>query len=371
MKRFSLPYVIRSLRPVLEASPTVKNVLRYCDQRLGLLRHSVASVAPFVILPSPRQLTIAITAKCNLACIGCRYGRDFMVGSELPLKMLEDALTDARDLGMHKVRLYGGEPLLHPQLPKMVEHAEGLGLKTYVTTNGTLLKQRSAALYDAGLRTFTIGFYGVDESYNAYTQRPGHFQKLEAGLEYVRDQFGQSVELQLNFVLMRPTCNLDALNAAWDLAERFDMFVHIDLVSYSLPFFTEGPNRELRFQSTDYSLIEPVVSRLVELKRSHPTRFPCSMEFLKSIPDWLLLREQMRIPCDAYEMIWIGADGTVQLCDTHFKLGNLHDNRLRDILFSAEHKQACRDGFVLNCPNCMCRTNNRIIKDFGSMQRYH
>ena len=68
----------------------------------------------------------------------------------------------------------------------------------------------------------------------------------------------------------------------------------------------------------------------------------------------------MRIPCNAYRMIWVGADGTVQLCYVTFRLGNLHEKRLRDMMFTPEHKKAARDGFALNCPNCHCQRYERI-----------
>ena len=52
--------------------------------------------------------------------------------------------------GSTTVRLYGGEPLLHRDLPKMVEHAVALGLRVDVSTNGILLKEKVDDLYGAG-----------------------------------------------------------------------------------------------------------------------------------------------------------------------------------------------------------------------------
>jgi cyclic pyranopterin phosphate synthase len=45
-----------------------------------------------------------------------------------------------------------------------------------------------------------------------------------------------------------------------------------------------------------------------------------------------------------------------------FKLGNLHERRLRDILFTDTHKRAARDSFQLNCPNCHCGYDTRVEK---------
>ena len=91
---------------------------------------------------------------------------------------------------------------------------------------------------------------------------------------------------------------------------------------------------------------------------------------LRSIPDWLFEGPDMRIPCDVYKMLWVGADGSVKLCYVTFDLGNLHDRRLSEILNTRAHQCAARDAFQLQCPNCHCERDSRIRKDFTSRQRY-
>ena len=78
----------------------------------------------------------------------------------------------------------------------------------------------------------------------------------------------------------------------------------------------------------------------------------------------------MRVPCDARKLLWIGADGSVMLCYVTFPLGNLHEKRLRDILYTPNHHQAARDAFALNCPNCHCESAARIEKHGASNRKY-
>jgi MoaA/NifB/PqqE/SkfB family radical SAM enzyme len=363
-------FAVRRARPFLERHARAKSLAKSVDLRLARARHSIAAYFPSLIKPQPRQLTVAITAHCNLRCRGCRYGRDFMPGQRLSLPIMLHVLDDAKAAGIGTVRFYGGEPLLHPELPAMIRHATTLGLRSYVTSNGTHLKHKIDALYQAGLRLVTIGYYGTGNAYDSYTQRQDHFRRLEEGLAAVRARYHNKLELQLNFVLMRPSCNLEALTEAWTFAKRFDMYFHIDLVSYSVPFFIQGIDHDFQFTEADRPAIESVVERLIELKQREPSRFIHSPEFLRSIPDWLGKKADMRVPCDAYEMIWIGADGTVQLCDTTFQLGNVKERRLREILFGEAHRCAARDGFLLNCPNCICRVDPRIQKHAASVRRY-
>ena len=111
------------LAPTLKRSPGVWNAVLKTDTLLQRATNAAAVHFPSLVRPEPRQLTVAITAQCNLSCTGCRYGRDFMVGSQLSLPIVLDLIDDAKEGGFQEVRLYGGEPLLHRDLPAMVERA--------------------------------------------------------------------------------------------------------------------------------------------------------------------------------------------------------------------------------------------------------
>ena len=363
-------FLTNSLRPAVHRYPQFKNTLLSAQLNLERVEHVVGAHWPTSIRPKPRKIIVAVTAQCNLRCIGCRYGRDFMVGSHLPLHMVKELLTDAREGGVETARLYGGEPLLHKDLPQMIRHAVSLGMSTYITTNGTLLERRIGELYDAGLRNMSIGYYGTGHTYDEYVQQKSRFALLGQGVAAVRDRYGSAVSMQLNFLLMRPSCSLEALHDAWSFAGRYGMSFRTDLIHYSLPYFTEGPENMLQFKPGDRARIEEVVRELVRLKQQYPDRVVESEMGIRSIPDWIEKGPDMRVPCDARTLIWVGADGTVKLCYVTFKLGNLHEKRLREMLFTPEHRQASRDAFLLNCPNCHCERDDRIQKHEPSRKLY-
>jgi cyclic pyranopterin phosphate synthase len=293
-----------------------------------------------------------------------------MPSSQLGWPIVRDLLDDAKEAGFLTVRLYGGEPLLHPDLPKMVKHGVDLGLRVYVTTNGILLREKVDELYAAGLREITIGFYGVGDDYDSYVQSHDRFVQLEDGIAYVRHKYGQSMRLTLNWLLMRPSCSIEALRAVHQFALSYRMPIRVDLIHYSLPYFTEGPDRVLQFRPEDRSMIDKVVAELIRLKGIHPEMVTMPLNALNAIPDWLIKGPNMQVPCDSYRLIWVGADGTVQMCYVTFKLGNLHEKRLREMLFTPEHSQAARDAFALNCPNCHCHNDYRINKHLVSRIQY-
>ena len=56
----------------MKARPTLRRLLSATDQRISRWHHALAETFPELIRPRPRQLTVAVTAACNLRCLGCR-----------------------------------------------------------------------------------------------------------------------------------------------------------------------------------------------------------------------------------------------------------------------------------------------------------
>jgi cyclic pyranopterin phosphate synthase len=360
----------RILQPVLNKNGGFRKFLKEADIQLDLIRHTAAQKLPQLVRPEPRALYVALTADCNYRCKGCRYGRTFMPGQTLSLPIVKGLLDDANAAGFERVRLYGGEPLLHPDLPEIVEHVSRLGIKTEMTTNGLLLRKKIDGLVPAGLRQISFGFYGLGEDYDRYVGRKGAFSIVEDGLAYTRERYGKSLSMHLDWLLMRPTCNRETIHSTWEFAQRFEMPIYVNLVHYSLPYFTGIENEELQFSPKDRPLLEEMTADLLRFQEIRPDLILNSRAGLRSIPDWLLKGPGMRVPCTEYHLIWVGADGTVQLCYVTFKLGNLHEKRLSDMLFTPEHTKAAQDAFQLNCPNCHCSYDARVLRHGPSRRLY-
>ncbi len=358
------------LEPLYQDQPSLKEQLRAAQSQLNRLRTSAWERFPQLIRPRPEHIYLVLTANCNLRCKGCRYGRDFMPGQQLALPLVRDLLDDVKELNFEVVRLYGGEPLLHKQIVDIVEYCTQLRLRSYLTTNGLLLKKKIDDLYAAGLRVVQVGLYGIGEDYNQYVQRKDRFDQLEENISYVRERYGDKVKLSLNWLLMKPTCNIDAVRETWNFAARYNAPICINLVHYSLPSFTEGSDRELAFEESDRPGLEAVIEEFMRLQRREPHLLRSSPSVLRSIPDWLLKGPNMRVPCDRHRLIWVGADGTVQMCYVTFKLGNLHEKRLKDMLFTQAHIDAARNAFKLNCPNCHCANGSRVGSHAPTLRKY-
>src|SRR4051794_29371335 len=128
------------------------------------------------------NLRVGVTDRCNLRCTYCMPEEvTFLDRSELlTFEEIAEFVRAATGLGVDKVRLTGGEPLLRRGLPTLVRLLAGLpGVRDLgLTTNGLLLAGQAAALYDAGLRRLNVSLDTLD---------PGRFRQLARrdGLEQV------------------------------------------------------------------------------------------------------------------------------------------------------------------------------------------
>jgi cyclic pyranopterin phosphate synthase len=118
-----------------------------------------------------RDLRISVTDRCNFRCRYCMprevFGEDFTFLPRGEILTFEEITRLARvfaSLGVRKLRLTGGEPLLRNGLPALVEMLAGIdGIDIALTTNGSLLAQQARALRHAGLRRVTVSLDSLDE----------------------------------------------------------------------------------------------------------------------------------------------------------------------------------------------------------------
>src|SRR5438270_8010259 len=154
------------------------------------------------------DLRISITDRCNYKCVYCRTGTDGPAYAELTF---DEYLRMARlfvNLGITKIRLTGGEPLLRNGLVDFVRDlaklrtVDGQKLDIAITTNGHLLSELVQPLKDAGLRRATISMDAVDaEKFARITRVPNGYDSVLAGIRAAKRAGLEPVKV--NCVLLR------------------------------------------------------------------------------------------------------------------------------------------------------------------------
>ena len=134
------------------------------------------------------SLRISVTDRCNIRCFYCmpEDAKNFQPKPEiLTFEEIERFVKVAVGLGVNKLRLTGGEPLLRKDLPVLVEKlaaipgVEDMGL----TTNGVLLAKHAADLYQAGLRRLNVHLDTLDRERFQQITRRDDFDKVMEGIE--------------------------------------------------------------------------------------------------------------------------------------------------------------------------------------------
>jgi cyclic pyranopterin phosphate synthase len=154
------------------------------------------------------DLRISITDRCNYKCVYCRTGNEGAVYADLPIA---DYLRMARvfvALGIEKVRLTGGEPLLRRGLTDLLRELsrlrtlDGAPLDLALTTNGHLLEEMAEPLRDAGLSRITVSMDAVDaEKFARITRVPGSYERVLRGVRAAKR--AGLAPVKVNCVLLR------------------------------------------------------------------------------------------------------------------------------------------------------------------------
>jgi cyclic pyranopterin phosphate synthase len=134
------------------------------------------------------NLRISVTDRCNIRCFYCMPNEDVRFKPRDEILTFEEIERFARvvaAMGVNKLRLTGGEPLVRSGVPTLVEKLAAIsGIKDIaLTTNGILLAEQAQALKDAGLKRINISLDGLsEETFQRIARRDGLHRVLE-GIE--------------------------------------------------------------------------------------------------------------------------------------------------------------------------------------------
>ena len=279
-----------------------------------------------IAAPSPRltdshgrvihDLRVSITDSCNYKCVYCRTGE---VGAQYPELKIEEYLRLIRlfvSLGITKVRLTGGEPLLRRGLVEMVKELASLRTLTgepldlALTTNGHLLESLAAPLKAAGLDRATVSMDAVDApTFERITRVPGSFSKVLAGIRAARA--AGLTPLKINCVLLRGF-NDDQVEAFAHFARQENVVVR---------FIEFMPLEEDRLWSPEIVVpLKEIVSRisrvlpLVELPLREPSETARRYGFADGQGEIGIIAPVTQAFCGACSRVRLTSDGKIRTC---------------------------------------------------------
>lgn len=227
------------------------------------------------------NLRISVTDRCNIRCVYCMpevvqfLPRQDLLSFEEITRFVRVAAT----LGINKVRLTGGEPLVRRDLPALVAQLAAVpGIQDIgLTTNSILLRPMAQALWDAGLRRINISLDTMDPAkFETLTRRKGFEQVIEgihaakaAGFDPVKvnavaikgmteddvvplGRFAKEHGLEMRFIEYMP---LDA-GDCWERDKVLYADEILDLLTRGIGPLAPAPNQDPRAPAMDYDYLD-------------------------------------------------------------------------------------------------------------------
>jgi GTP 3',8-cyclase len=168
-----------------------------------------------------RDLRISVTDKCNFRCTYCMpaelFGPDFQFLPKEKLLSFEEMARLTKifaDIGVEKIRLTGGEPLMRKNLNlfiRMIKDIEGIK-DIAMTTNGSMLAENAQALWDAGLKRVTVSLDSLDVG--RFGQINGRGHSVQDILNGIETAVAVGMEVKINMVVQRGINDQDILPMA-------------------------------------------------------------------------------------------------------------------------------------------------------------
>lgn len=180
----------------------------------------------------PRLVRLSLTDRCDLACIYCRpHKRDGYLEDRLEIEAWKTMAEGLVRAGVRRVRITGGEPLLHPAIVEVVQFLGTLGLDDLaLTTNATRLERYARPLREAGLRRVNVSLDTLDADRFCRMTRGGKLDVVVRGIDAALAVAFD--EVKLNAVVVRDENDVELEDIArWSWARgiipRFLEVMHV------------------------------------------------------------------------------------------------------------------------------------------------
>jgi radical SAM protein with 4Fe4S-binding SPASM domain len=213
-----------------------------------------------------------ITGRCNLSCEHCynASGPNQDGEDELTTREALSFIDDCGELGIRVILLSGGEPLMRPDIWELAGHAHSLGIKTALSTNGTLINPEIAGK----IRDASIGYVGISLDgatapvHDRFRNTPGAFERAIRAFSCCN---AAGIRCGVRMTITRENIH--------ELGSLIDLALHIGACRFCVYWLV--PSGRGADSYRDLQLTEPEVFSVLDMLQRYARRTdPSVMEFL-------------------------------------------------------------------------------------------
>ena len=261
------------------------------------------------------KLRVSVTDRCNIRCFYCMPEDNPAYAPRAEILRFEEIVRAVRlllPLGIEKVRLTGGEPLVRRHLDRLVEQLNALdGLRGLaLTTNGLLLARQAEPLYRAGLRHINVHLDTLDPEKFRYITRCDGLDDVLAGIERCRELGYESIKI--NAVAVRGLTEEDIVPLARFAREhgvtvRFIEFMPLDAQN-------RWERERVLFAAEIIERINQELMPLVPVADADPTAPAQEYVFEDGVGRIGIIASVSRPFCGSCNRLRLTADGKLRYC---------------------------------------------------------
>ncbi|MEX2169637.1 MAG: GTP 3',8-cyclase MoaA [Pirellulales bacterium] len=261
------------------------------------------------------SLRISVTDRCNIRCFYCMPLEDVRFLPRAEILSFEEITRFARiaaEMGVRKLRLTGGEPLVRAELSKLIASLAAIdGIDDLaLTTNGILLVDQAFALRDAGLKRLNISLDTLSEATFQRISRREGIDRVLAGIEAAQRAGFDSI--RLNAVAIRGITEDDIAPLAGFARDRG---LELRFIEY-MPLDAEGKwdTNQVLSGAKIREILETEFGPLVPARRDDPSQPALDFEFADSIGRIGFINPVTQPFCGDCNRLRLTAEGQIRNC---------------------------------------------------------
>jgi MoaA/NifB/PqqE/SkfB family radical SAM enzyme len=337
---------------------TATSILHHFKRVRTLQTHRVSALPVVILMPH---------SACNCRCVMCDIWKGNKNLKQLQPEDISALLDTLRNFGTRQVVLSGGEALLHPAFFRLCEIIHSLPIKITLLSTGVTLEKYAEQLVHA-VDEIIVSLDGNETVHNRIRNIPNAFELLEKGVHAV-NKLAPELPVSARTVIHRLNyaCWPDIIEQARYMGLQQISFLPADVTSHAF-------NREIAWSMEKQEDILIPADELVELNRIiesiiHLNWADFKRGFIAESPDKLRLIATYYGACHSLNPFpykkcnapWVStvveADGTVRPCFFHNASGNIHQQKLDEILNSPENisfRKNLDTKTNSTCEKCVC-----------------
>lgn len=316
-------------------------------------------------------LRISLTERCNLRCFYCMPEEGIALREKSVFMTAEETFAIAKEfvsMGVKKLRLTGGEPLIKKNISKILHDLASLNIELAITTNGILVDQYLNDFKQTGLRAVNVSLDSLDERNFERISRRNYFQRIVSNIHLL---VNEGFQTKINVVVMRGVNDheiIDFINYTRDLP------VQIRFIEF-MPFDGNNWNWEKKVSFNEimqqvhtefgYDDVEHLASKPNDTTKNFRIKnFQGSFGVISSVTNPF---------CDSCNRIRLTADGKIKNClfsqsETDLLSAFRNGEPIRPLIIDTVlHKKKSRGGIdsFENPDNQKLFQNNRSMTTIG------